>query len=294
MPNPQNPITPFTFNSGQNLGNCQGWCEGQKRGGCCEFISLGPPQDCAFYPEGTSTTKTTSPSTMTLPCIQPPPPPFSKCGDRTFGPKGNICENRSPPPGESPYVEWFGLRPEQAILNCAAEGKTGCCEYRSDSTERARFYAGGKSIAKGTPNDATVQCTEPPPPPPRPPAMCQAFGRPGQVCNPGPNPDSNPDQWLYIEAEVCFAECAALGKTGCCEHRATGYCLFFKGGRVGPGSPDASAGLCLGPTCTTGLDFACGKAKREGVFQCGQCVGKAEAQLTQCSEAEEQAYCEGA
>jgi len=47
-------------------------------------------------------------------------------------------------------------------------------------------------------------------------------------------------------------------------------------------------------SCMTGLDLACGAAKRAGVFACGQCVGKAEAQLTQCSEAEEQAYCEGA
>ena len=236
------------------------------------------------------------PRSMTLPCIQPPPPPVATCG-KYFGPGGNDCVTDVPPPGGEGYITWTGLTAAQAKVNCAAEGKTGCCSFRSDGSGRTTFYANGYNVPNYRyPNDATLQCTEAPPPPPRPPANCQAFGGAATACsrNPDPTaPDREPTQWLYVEPEVCFAECEKEGQTGCCQHQATGVCAFFAGGQVNSVNPppSTSAGLCLGPSCTTGLDFACGAAKREGVFQCGQCVGKAQAQLTQCSEAQEEAYC---
>ena len=219
--------------------------------------------DCYFYPEGSSVTNATFISEQTLPCIQPPPPPPSVCGNgqQRFGPGGNACQTgpNSPEGVNEPTVTWLGLTVAQAFLNCEAEGKTGCCHYRS-TTGLTRFIAGGVSVqSQGFPNDMTAACTEPSPPPPRPPALCQAFGsRPGIQCKANPDttaPDRQvhsarllrfhrsrlprsllvvsrlieflyigidrrqPRQWFFIAPEVCFAECEKQGKTGCCDHR---------------------------------------------------------------------------
>jgi hypothetical protein len=83
-------------------------------------------------------------------------------------------------------------------------------------------------------------------------STCGTFGNLGIICYRDPDtsrPDREPKQWLGLSEDACKQNCENTDKTGCCESRTSGYCLFYPGGfsQTPSGYKDAHTTHCEAP-----------------------------------------------